>query len=383
MNLDTILLGLKAIIEPKLAVQANLIETLRSDSAILSEALSSVNDTVRELIQENNRMQGELSAIRLSVPAPVPDLTERVSALDARMASYELWKMEGDTVRAIVANVLSEQNFTAGIEEYLTKIPEFLENADRQIAERLSTLHDGRDGLAGDRGEPGPAGQDGAPGLDGPAGPQGELGPPGEPGPQGQPGPAGQVGPMGLISPAVTLRSGTEYVEGTIGTYRGGLWQAWRDTKDVPIEDGGWKLLANGVHEVALVDDNSGESVSFVVEMTDQTLISKTVELAMVKHCGAYDPDKEYRLNEEIAWNGSTWRALRTTKGVEPPGEDWRLVAQRGKTGPRGESGPPGQIGPIGPQGAGVDKIELEERGLVVTLTDKTVRAIPLGEEKS
>jgi hypothetical protein len=180
----------------------------------------------------------------------------------------------------------------------------------------------------------------------------------------------------------VTLREGVAYQEGTIGTWRGGLWQAWRDTKDVPVEDGGWRLLANGVADVSLIENNAGDSVSFVMELADQTLVTKHIDLALVKHRGTYDPECEYKLNEEVAWNGSTWRALRSTRGVEPPGEDWRLVAQRGKSGPRGDPGPIGLTGPGGPPGAGVDHIELDSNGLVVTLTDGTVRAVPLGGDK-
>jgi hypothetical protein len=178
------------------------------------------------------------------------------------------------------------------------------------------------------------------------------------------------------------LRDGVEYREGTIGTYRGGTWQAWRDVKDTPIKDGGWRLLADGVAEVRFSYSEEGDSGTLEVEFANATVKQWPIVLSPVRHLGAWDKEHQYSLNDEIAWNGSTWRALRFTVGVEPPGEDWRLVAQRGKTGPRGELGPMGSPGPVGPPGVGVDKIELEDRGLVVTLSDGTVQAIPLGGDK-
>jgi hypothetical protein len=419
VNIDTILLGLKAIIEPKLAVQNELLTTMRGDLATFSRTMEQDRQELRSMGLAITTLQSIVDDMRSADTAHFQTLDGKVAELAAQMAELNDKSVNATYVALAIEKAMPTvpdvDGFLTGLK---TEVELMLGAADSRITEKLSSLRDGRDGAPGPAGEPGPVGPEGPPGPPGPAGlqgdvgpqgppgeigpqgpqgevgPQGEAGPPGEmglrgevgpagePGPQGQPGPAGQAGPQGLIAQAVTLRDGLEYQEGTVGTYRGGVWQAWRDVKGPPIEDGGWRLLANGVADVALIPSTSGESVSFVIELADQTLVSREIELALVRHMGTYDPDREYRLNDEIAWNGSTWRALRSTKGVEPPGEDWRLVAQRGKSGPRGDPGPVGPAGPGGPPGAGVDHIELDANGLVVTLTDGTVRAVPLGGDK-
>jgi hypothetical protein len=419
VNIDTILLGLKAIIEPKLAVQNELLSTLRADVATFARTLEQDRQELRSVGMALSALQGVVDDMRSADTSHFQSLDSKVAELTAQLTELGEKSVNAtyvaQTIEQAIPKMPDVDGFLTGLK---TEVELMLGAADSRITEKLSSLRDGRDGAPGPAGEPGPVGPEGPPGPPGPAGLQGEVGPQGPPGevgpqgppgevgpqgeagpqgemglrgevgpageagPQGLPGPQGLAGPAGLVAPAVTLRDGLEYQEGTIGTYRGGVWQAWRDTKGLPVEDGGWRLLANGVADVALIPSTSGESVSFVIELADQTLISKEVELALVRHLGTYDPDREYRLNDEIAWNGSTWRALRSTRGVEPPGEDWRLVAQRGKSGPRGDPGPVGPTGPGGPPGAGVDHIELDANGLVVTLTDGTVRAVPLGGDK-
>lgn len=426
MNLDTILLGLKAIIEPKLAVQNHELAALKTQIAELTTTLAQTKEYAKDLQAELEEVKDNFEKLKDEVASSEEKVLNDGISVKQDLAAVQdrLTEFEGKTVNATYVGLAIEKalpklpdmdGFMAGLTE---KVELMLGAADSQITEKLSSLRDGRDGAPGPAGEPGPVGPEGPPGPPGPIGPQGlqgevgpqgpqgevgpqgeiglqgppgeigpqglrgEVGPAGEPGAQGLPGPQGLAGPPGLITPAVTLRDGVEYQEGTIGTYRGGVWQAWRDTKGLPIEDGGWKLLANGVAEISLATEVTGESAAFLIELSDKTVICKEIELALVKHQGTWEADREYKLNNEVAWNGSTWRALRSTRGVEPPGEDWRLVAQRGKSGPRGDPGPIGLAGPVGPPGAGVDHIELDANGLVVTLTDGTVRAVPLGGDK-
>jgi hypothetical protein len=61
-----------------------------------------------------------------------------------------------------------------------------------------------------------------------------------------------------------------------------------------------------------------------------------------------------------------------------PPGEDWRLVSQRGKSGPRGDAGPPGPNGPPGPKGVGFQKLEFVDGGFLATMTDGSTLAAPV-----
>lgn len=370
MNMDAILLGLKAIIEPKLAVQAHVIEEIRAD-------VSSLTDSVTRLLGAVEKFDTEVARLRADFPPPadLTPLTEQLQTMDSRLALFESWKLDEGDVRRIATDLMAETDpRPAAVAELVLSarqdIGDFMIGINTRFDEKLNSLKDGEPGPPG---EPGPVGREGPPGPPGPAGLQG---PPGEPGAAGSAGPAGLTGPQGLIAAVLTIREQTDYAMGTVGTWRGGLWQAWRDVKDPPVIDGGWTLLANGVHDINAYANE--ETFVLQVDMADNTTASFSADIRTVQHMGAWDVDAEYRVNQEVAWNGSTWRALNTTQGEEPPGASWRLVAQRGKTGPRGDPGP---LGLAGPQGVGVRNIELDQRGLLITYTDGHVSAIPLGDD--
>jgi hypothetical protein len=83
---------------------------------------------------------------------------------------------------------------------------------------------------------------------------------------------------------------------------------------------------------------------------------------------GAWVNTSTYKANDLVAYNGTQWRALRTSTNVIPvTGADWQVFAARGPagpagpqgatgpTGPKGDTGATGPAGPAGPQGpAGV-----------------------------
>jgi hypothetical protein len=71
---------------------------------------------------------------------------------------------------------------------------------------------------------------------------------------------------------------------------------------------------------------------------------------AMPRVCGTYDPDTKYRLLNIVALNGSSFIAKRDDPGP-CPGEGWQLLASAGRTGGRGERG---ERGPAGLDGRGI-----------------------------
>lgn len=262
------------------------------------------------------------------------------------------------------------------IEAANAKVETVFDYVNARVTERLSSL---RDGLPGPAGEQGPAGADGLPGAEGPAGP---AGPQGEQGPAGNAGPQGQEGPEGKLAAVRVLREGTSYGEGDIGYWRGGLWQARRDTTLTPDHDNSWFLITNGVAEVETSVSPDGTSGDVAVLFTDGSKRHTSFPLNPIVHLGVWEEGNDYRPNEEVALNGSTWRALRNTKA--PPGDsaDWRLVAQRGRSGPRGEVGPQGLLGPQGPQGVGLSTIDATPGGLAAILTNGNVIPIPVNGEE-
>src|SRR5215204_345605 len=72
-----------------------------------------------------------------------------------------------------------------------------LQEVREQVATRLTSITNGKDGAPGMDGAPGRNGKDGAPGQLGPAGERGAPGAPGEHGADGAQGEQGQAGPNG------------------------------------------------------------------------------------------------------------------------------------------------------------------------------------------
>jgi hypothetical protein len=70
---------------------------------------------------------------------------------------------------------------------------------------------------------------------------------------------------------------------------------------------------------------------------------------AMPHVCGTFDPNAKYRLLDVVALNGSTFIARRDSPPC--PGEGWQLFASAGRSGGRGERGEQGPRGPQGPKG--------------------------------
>jgi hypothetical protein len=469
VNLDTILLGIKAIIEPKLAAQTAIIEQMKLQADAFCARLDEQMNTIRELRQElaaargeiptlitqtvsgfatqgsveslniavtdlqtytkqidestigPERLAGELSSVRSEIEAlgaKFSDLQGYVKEIDEAGINQTRLGIERDNILGVVDQKLSslgsekiDQFIASGtneladmlktveksalaVSEAITsarqdvsnltsatadEVNRRLDEARAKVDERLASLKDGRDGAEGPpgpQGEPGPAGPPGAPGPEGPVGPQGAAG---EPGPMGQPGPQGQAGQPGQLTNVVTIRNGVDYGEHTLGYWRGGLWLATKDVRQPPGEDLSWKLVVNGLDPQSFCMDYSqdGETGTFEFALSDGTKKSFQACFSPVRHLGAWETDIEYSLNDEVAFNGCTWRALRPTTS-QPPSEDWRLVSQRGKSGPRGESGPSGPPGSAGPPGAGIEKVEFVDGGFLITLTDGSTIAAPV-----
>lgn len=253
----------------------------------------------------------------------------------------------------------------------------------------------GLQGEMGPQGLPGIQGLDGAPGATGLQGPPGEIGlsgpmgPPGaagEQGLQGSQGPAGQdgsqglPGPQGEMSAPVDVVEGRAYEEGTIGLWGGGIWYARKLTSGNPDQDTSWKLMADGIRDFAAVQVETGLAVEITMSSGNERTF--VLNVPKVEHLGAWTTDTDYCELQEVAWNGATWRATRNTR-TEPPSADWKLVSQRGKSGPRGEAGPIGLMGVPGPEGRGIGHVGWEGKGFAITLTDGTVQpVIPLEIEE-
>jgi hypothetical protein len=166
-------------------------------------------------------------------------------------------------------------------------------------------------------------GPQGIRGEAGPIGPQGELGKPGTQGERGERGDQGDPGPPGKLPAVKAYHPEAVHYEGEVVVHLGATWQALRDTGRAPPHDS-WICLAEAGHDAR----------------------SPTIR-------GTYNGAATYSQLDIVALNGSAFIARKDAPGV-CPGDDWQMIATRGKPGikgPPGERGERGQKGDTGDPG--------------------------------
>jgi hypothetical protein len=144
----------------------------------------------------------------------------------------------------------------------------------------------------------------------------------GPPGPSGPPGPAGAPGAPGKLPIAKIWRQDSVTYEGEVVCFDGSLYQALKDTGQVP---GGsdWICLAVGGRDAI-----------------------STPEVR-----GTYNKGEQYEKLDVVALNGGSFIARQDNPG-DCPGPDWQLLTSPGERGERGPVGPQGERGLHGERGA-------------------------------
>lgn len=382
MNVDTILLGLAAILEPKMAEVKAMVASVQASVDDTRKDLTDLQNRVKAMATESSTMDDLRESAEETLTAAKGHV--EVAARDLFEAWAETLKFNFDSLatetKVSLLNAKDEVARAVGRADAATT------EAVAKIESAMSLVKDGAPGPAGPQGEPGPAGPQGEPG---PAGPPGEKGLPGDPGKPGQDGAVGDVGPPGEMgkegprgepghmSEVLVLLKGASYEAGDIGTFAGGLWQAKQATPLLPHEAPEvWRCLADGVQEVRTVAN--GRDITVEVVRSTGTVLASNLYIPYPVHRGTYAEGEVYAEGDEVASNGSTWRALCDTS-TAPPGDDWQVVAMRGKAGRPGEvgpGGPEGVAGPPGPAGLGVRGLVASEGGLFVRLTDDSLVAV-------
>jgi hypothetical protein len=88
---------------------------------------------------------------------------------------------------------------------------------------------------------------------------------------------------------------------------------------------------------------------------------------------GAWKAAGAYEALDVVMLDGSSFIALHDAPGA-CPGDGWRLLAGRGKSGPPGPTGPIGERGYPGPPGAAPVSLEVDDNGLLTQrLSDGTI----------
>lgn len=141
---------------------------------------------------------------------------------------------------------------------------------------------------------------------------------------------------MILSHTAQVWRANKTYPMNSLVVHRGGLWTTPVETSDEPSSVGAsWLCLLNGVFQCDFnVDKGNPRARALSLTLTDGQKVSFDWQEPLSIHCGTYLPDQEYQPGDEVASDGSLWRAINATK-MRPPGEDWLLCASRGARGKR------------------------------------------------
>lgn len=148
----------------------------------------------------------------------------------------------------------------------------------------------------------------------------------GDPGRDGDP---GLEGPPGKLPQVREWARGVHYA-GDVVTSGGSLWQASRDTGELPGHDD-WLLLA-----------------------------AKGQDAPEIEPRGLYDADISYPRLSIVALDGGAFIATRDNPGL-CPGDGWKQLVQRGKPGRPGDKGEDGKKGGPGPA-----VVELRAEGLTL-----------------
>lgn len=148
--------------------------------------------------------------------------------------------------------------------------------------------------------------------------------------------PAPKDGAPGKLPIAKAWEEDGVVYEAEVRTHNGALWQALRDTGRAPGHEDWICLAARG-------DDGK--------------------DADLIEVCGTYDPDKSYGRLNIVAMNGGAFISRKATPGP-CPGEDWQVIAMRGKPGPsvKGDKGDKGNKGDAGP---GVVALSMSGEGLL------------------
>jgi hypothetical protein len=133
--------------------------------------------------------------------------------------------------------------------------------------------------------------------------------------------PAGRAGTAGEAADRENLATGPVTYEAEVVCHNGSLYQALKDTGQVP----------GGSHWICLA-------------VAGRDAITPQVR-------GTFDQSVSYRRLDVVALNGGSFIALKDAPGP-CPGPGWQLIASQGRRGAAGEKGDRGLAGPRGDAGA-------------------------------
>ena len=270
------------------------------------------------------------------------------------------------------------------------------DQGDRGEAEKGDKGDQGDKGDAGDKGDKGDKGDSGTQGEKGDVGPKGDSGDKGDRGEQGESirgeqggqgekgdrgdqGVRGETGLRGLagdqgargddgILPEVYDWVPGQYERAAAVTHRGGTWQAKCRTNEEPGQRGGgeWRCIARGLADIEVEETDQPRLKKIILILTDGATISRDLRIQIPLHMKVWEPDRDYNLNDEVAWGRGSYRAMRNgLKGVEPGRtEDWAAVAMSGKKGDKGDHGDRGPLGLSGARGERGEQGEKGDQGL-------------------
>jgi hypothetical protein len=290
------------------------------------------------------------------------------------------------------------------IREYVAAPVAMLTDRLTALETRMASVKDGRDGQKGEPGERGAHGETGARGEPGDIGPMGPTGPKGDPGESikgdvGPVGPEGAQGPPGRDAEPVTreqlmdaIRSMPSLLDDAVTSYM---------QKHPPIPGPAGKDGENGRDGVGVASAVINRDGALVIAMTDGTTrelgrvvggegpagrdgidgkdgfgiddldtevderghvfgqfvrdgeVRKRFRVPGIADQGVWRrDDRGYLKGDSVTWGGSSWIAqVDNPQGQPGTTTDWRMAVSKGSTGKQGAKGDRGDQGLTGPRG--------------------------------
>lgn len=332
-------------------------DTLTAFTDAAADAVArTIAEVRREAAREREAFAAEMRAVRAEWEARLASVSEVERRLADRLATLKDGEPGRDGIDGKDAVAPTADDIVALIREDAMNIAS---EAARSIVERWEKPKDGKDadpelirqmvGEAVDAavaaipvpkdGEPGPKGDTGERGPEGPAGADGQsvtvdnvlpmideliaekiaaIPAPqdGRDGIDGKDGERGPEGPPGKL-PMIAAWDDRVHYEGEAVTWRGGVYQALRDTGKEP----------------------GGEDWRCIVERGQDGVDGRSFQVQ-----STWQDGETYRALDVVALNGASFAAKRDNPGP-CPGDGWQMLAMQGKAGKPGPKGDKGDRG--------------------------------------
>ena len=353
------------------------------NDAVLFEAVGEI------LKEEKASSQAEISALEDKLLNAITSHTP-----DGFTTHKELQDAKSDLAKEItnLSSSIKDESFYEGIQLKLSAFSETLDSlkasapSEDAIVDRVIAYADKRipEAVKGEKGDQGEAGADAEVDVEQIIsevvkhipeplkGEAGEKGIAGEKGTAGEKGEQGEDGKDGIDRPVYDLyaiTAGDKLAKGSLGFYKGAVYQANRKTKGSPAEDAnGWTEILTGVEKAVASYNKENRTIDITTHLTSGD--THTSNLPDLPRFQKEIVEGEKHINGDFTVNGKMLE-------IYIDGE-WHSEDLTGPEGAQGAEGSRGSKGRAGKDGVGIKSMEMltsdNSMVAVVEMTDGTTK---------